>query len=446
MKNFRTWLPQPEANEFYLAILDEALSRCKEALDFKETILSKTAIRFQDIVDHIVFPNTEQKVRLAEKGWQEMPSGVWRHFDGLFPDFIAGGKALEVHFRTESVENFLDRNGIEAAIEGKKFNPLRRAKVFEGDGVSFWAVERNGYEKYDVPEVSDSQIRASRIHLQAFRARRREFSDPGKGFDHTEALVDKAVQDLGQHWTCDTFFRAEREYWMARCAPGRIQKERQDAVGLGWANIDHHTYDSSRVWFHRTINILEKMGFECRELFYAGHMAGWGSQVLEQPVLRSTIFADIDLAPDELAIDFAHMELKPLKKLRRAGILCAMHGESMLEGGLNHIAGFYDQKIFREIATRNGIQMMPPFSDYPHLYQELTIGEWRAADPRKITALENGGHLSAEEAEDFRLRGSIVHHLENIERNDGYKGFNQPGIDDVLKVIDPRQNLSRASV
>ena len=108
---------------------------------------------------------------------------------------------------------------------------------------------------------------------------------------------------MGPHWACDLWLRAERYYWMSRCRPGRWQKSRQDAVGIGWSNIDHHTYDSSRRHYRHTIRILEKLGYELREMLYAGELAGWGSQVLEQPTLKSTIFADVDLAPEELTID-----------------------------------------------------------------------------------------------------------------------------------------------
>ena len=45
---------------------------------------------------------------------------------------------------------------------------------------------------------------------------------------------------------------------------------------------------------------------------------------------------------------FAHVPLDALPQPRRAGIWCAMHGESMLEAGLNHIVysghpSFYSQ-------------------------------------------------------------------------------------------------------
>jgi hypothetical protein len=225
---------------------------------------------------------------------------------------------------------------------------------------------------------------------------------------------------------------------MARCRSGRRQKERQDAVGIGWANIDHHTYDGSRRHYRHTIRIFEKLGYELREMLYAGELAGWGSQVLEQPTLKSTIFADVDLAPEELTVDFAHEDLPDLPRHRRAGFLSFLHGESILEAGLNHVAGLYDRKALARQLRAEGIEMMAPFSDMDHLYQELTHGDWAPVDPRRVDALAAGGHISAEEAEQIRLNGAIVAHLENIERNDGFKGFNREGIDGVLRKLDPR--------
>ena len=122
-----------------------------------------------------------------------------------------------------------------------------------------------------------------------------------------------------------------------------------------------------------------------------------------------------------------------------------MHGESILEGGLNHVAGMYDNVAMRSVLTREGQAMMAPFSDFPFLYQELTEGDWAAVEPARLDLLETGGHLSAAEAEDFRLNGAIAAHLENLERNDGYKGFNMPGIDGVLRTIDPRKNMVEAA-
>jgi hypothetical protein len=113
----------------------------------------------------------------------------------------------------------------------------------------------------------------------------------------------------------------------------------------------------------------------------------------------------------------------------------------MFEAGINHLECMYDHTLMARSLEADGIRFMQPFSDFPHLYQALTEGEWWAVDPARVDRLEKAGYISAEQAEDFRLNGSIGSHLENLERNDGFKGFNQPGIDGVLRVLDPRKNL-----
>ena len=89
-------------------------------------------------------------------------------------------------------------------------------------------------------------------------------------------LADAAVAAIGAGRAADLFFAAERHYWTGRNRAAQYQKGRQDALGLGWANHDHHTYRSSRDHFCRLIAILELMGFDCRERFYAGRAGGLG--------------------------------------------------------------------------------------------------------------------------------------------------------------------------
>lgn len=434
------WKVQPAAETLVREQLEAALERTPSARAFAQALLSGCAVRLRDLLDHISFSDPLLVKDLRTLGWQDLGQGIWRNDSGLFPDFVEDNGATQIAFRCETLEVFQRAWKTNAPIEGAPFAPLRRLKAFEGEATVFIALERNGFDGVQVLETKPTALRAAQLHLQSFRARRRQFDQPEQGLNHTETLVDRAVTDLGAHWACDLFFRAEREYWMARSDAGRWQKARQDSVGIGWGNIDHHTYDSSREHFAQTIRILEKLGYRCRELFYAGHQAGWGSQVLEQPVLRSTIFADIDLTPEELGIDFAHLPLAPLAKHRRAGLWCALHGESMLEAGLNHLAGYYCHRSLQSQLAAVGFTTMAPFSDFPHLYQALTEGQWQAVAPDRVDSLEAGGHLSAAEAESFRLKGAISTHLENLERNDGFKGFNQPGIDGVLRIIDPRQN------
>jgi len=437
------WQVQPQAENWLHTVLAEALTQCPDAGRYAEALRQNCGVRLRDIVDHVAGDLTMVAAAI-DAGWEKESDGVFENRNGFFPGVLATNGVKRIAFRVESIDRFLAVTGIAAEITGLAFAPLRQAVAFVGEGVEFAVVERNGAIGYVVEDINDSSIRAGRLHQQIFRTRRRHFDSVTAGLMHTEALVDAAVADVGQHRACDLWLRAEREYWMSRCPAGARQKARQDASGIGWSNIDHHTYDGSREHFSGTVRILQKLGYELREMLYAGALAGWGSQILEQRALRSTIFADVDLAPEEIDIDFAHRPLPPLDKHRRAGIISVMHGESILEGGLNHVAGMYDNVALRAVLHGEGQKTMAPFSNFAFLYQELTEGDWAAVEPRRLDTLEAGGHLSPQEAEDFRLNGAIAAHLENLERNDGYKGFNMPGIDGVLRVIDPRRNMVEA--
>lgn len=437
-RNDRLWAREPESEKALDDLLAEALSENPSAAAFAQRLLRETAIRLRDIVDHVMIADPGVIAGFERLGWRPAEPGVWRNASGLFPPVVQSERQA-VWLRVEEIETFLAANGLDTPVEGPAGNPLRRSLALPGGaGTDFGVVERSGHPGFDVPDTGEAQRRLARIHFNAFRVRRREFDTVEAGLAHTEALVDAGIADLGPHWTCDLWLKAERDFWMKRCASGRFQKQRQDAVGVGWCNIDHHTYDSSRRHFRHTVRILEKLGYELREMLYAGELAGWGSQVLEQPVIGSTIFADVDLAPEELTIDFAHETLPDLPRHRRAGLLSELLGESILEAGLNHVAGLYDNAALRGQLSAHGITFMKPFSDFVHLYQELTCGDMAPVDPRRVDMLEAAGHIGAEEAEKLRLEGSIVTHLENIERNDGFKGFNREGIDSVLRKLDPR--------
>jgi hypothetical protein len=439
----RTWTTQPAAAALVASVLSEALDRVPAAQALAQRLLDDIGVRLSDILDHLVVPDEADQLAFRTAGWvpdQGDPT-VLRNPTGLFPAVLTRGSQSVIGFKVEYVHEFASAQGLSTPIEGALHAPFRRVRFAEQGTVAFDAIERRGALGFEPADPDKSTLRAAHLHLQTFRSRRRVFDDPIAGYDATDTIVARAVADLGPNWACWLWLRAEREYWESRNHAGRVQKARQDAHGIGWANQDHHTYDSSRELFHRCVSVLETLGFECRELFYAGDAAGWGSQILEQSAIGSVIFADIDLAPDELDIDFAHMELEPLPFLRRAGLWCALHGESMLESGINHLECMYDHARLSSQLQQAGVSFMEPFSDFPHLYQALTQGEWWPVAPERVDALERAGHISPEQAEDFRLHGAIGSHLENLERNDGFKGFNQPGIDGVLRIIDPRKNL-----
>jgi hypothetical protein len=219
-----------------------------------------------------------------------------------------------------------------------------------------------------------------------------------------------------------------------------VQKARQDRFGLGWANHDHHTYRSSRRWFPNLIAVLELLGFVCRERFYAGADAGWGAQVLEHPTTGIVIFADVDLAPDEVAGDFAHQLLPHRDHLGTVGLWCALHGEAMLDAGLHHLECTFLHDALTSQLAAIGVGMMKPFTDLPHLKQAFTVGERWPVRESRIAHLLMHGLITPDHAAQFRRDGALGSHLENLERRDGFKGFNQHGVSHIIAGTDPRRS------
>jgi len=102
------------------------------------------------------------------------------------------------------------------------------------------------------------------VHSERFRKRPRHFERDEEGFEAANRLIDDAIRDLGPDLSCDLWFAAEREFWMRRNRAAQAQKARQDRLGLGWANHDHHTYRSSRKNFKLLVATWEKLGLRCR--------------------------------------------------------------------------------------------------------------------------------------------------------------------------------------
>src|SRR5262249_43297094 len=127
-----------------------------------------------------------------------------------------------------------------------------------------------------------------------WRGRRRRFDDDAEGFDATEKTLERVIELAGStDLACHLVFEAERDYWQSRNRAAQVQKARQDRLGLGWANHDHHTFRCSRRFFPRVIGMFERLGFLLRERFHAGEHAGWGAQILEHPTTGIVIFADL---------------------------------------------------------------------------------------------------------------------------------------------------------
>ena len=459
--NFQ-WECQPAAATLVQSLVDKFCAESPTAERWKERLLRETGTRLVDWIDHIAIGEELDTAELADAGFtfteiEGVP--LAEHAGGMFPSLRLDGTRFGLGVKVESVDDFLHANKTSnAPVHGASWSRFRSARIASQGDTALWAVERHGYRGFTPSDPSADEVAAILHHEEAFRCRQRRFDDDVEGFDHAMNLAAAAVTDLGIDRACDLFFRAEREYWMSRNRAGRLQRARQDALGLGWGNHDHHTYRSSRECFCRLIELLESLGMRCRERFYAGVEAGWGAQVMEQPACQVMVFADVDLSPDEVAGDFAHGELPTWSRLSETrdsslgetrprdlgtvGLWCALHGEAVLQAGMHHLEAQFDFEASREQLDANGVQSMDPFTDFSFLRQSFTQSEIWPVEPRRLQAALAAGYITHQQASQFATRGAIGSHLEVLERNDGYKGFNQTGISQIIRRTDPRAQVA----
>jgi len=449
-----TWEVQPAAAHWVTRAVKSLSDRDPTIARLQCVLREQTGTRLVDWIDHLALESPDQTAierELTQVGYVREPNtnqAVWRHPLGMFPPVVIGAGRNGIGIRCESLDDCRASlpaalglppisDGDVKAMRGGKF---RHAVLSSEGGASLCIVDRHGYQGFNADDADPRQIIAAQRHLNAFRSRNRT-SEAADGFQVASRLFAAAADELDRAWACDLFFQVEREYWQSRNHAARVQYERQNRLGLGWANHDHHTYRSSRPAFRHLISTLEQMGFRCRERFYAGSEAGWGAQVLEQPECRVVIFADVDMSPEELMGDFSHEPLTERDELGTVGLWCELHGEAFLEAGMHHLEAQFDFDASREQLAALGVMTMAPFTDFPFLRQAFTQGETWPVAPRRIQRLLSRGRITNEQADRFCREGAVGSHLEILERNDGYKGFNQTGVSEIITRTDPRRMI-----
>lgn len=439
------WTSQPAACELVKKSLARMRGRSPFLVTLSKRMLEETGTRLIDWLDRISTTSSEAELMAAGfvKDASQRPV-VYRHPEAQLPAVVVDyGKELAA-IKVESVAAFLMAQGLDSRCQifGSAGSAVRRCCVDCHTDFECWIVERHGTQAWQTDQASP-ELQADVVHhRERFLIRRRQFDHTKDGFAYARQLIEAAILAIGRDRTCDLFFEAERAYWQSRNDAAAMQRLRQDRLGLGWANHDHHTYRSSRDAFAPLISILELLGFQCRERFYAGREAGWGAQVLEQSTCGLVIFADVDLAPDEIEHDFAHQPLDQRLSLGTVGLWCALHGEAFLAAGMHHLECQFDFEEARSQLGLEGVRTMKPFTDLPNLKQAFTEGQrWPVAEAAIQRALA-AQWITPEQARSFREQGAIGSHLEILERQDGYKGFNQTGISDIISATDPRKQLS----
>lgn len=441
------WETQPAAETFVTSVVEELLAKNAYARDLAARMSEKSGTRFQDWVGHLsIRPGDSRVAAMKSAGWvQRAGEARYETYDnplGMFPAVTLSDDAdVEVAIKVDSVVDFLATNGLTRKIYGGPMSSIRCSIASDENNTWLTVIERHGNRSFQDPDASALDARAYAKHAEAFRMRPRDFDEAADGFKELNRLIDASISDLGRDVTCDLFFAAEREFWMRKNRAAQVQYERQQKVGLGWANHDHHTYRSSRESFKDLVATWEKLGLVCRERFYAGKDAGWGAQVMEQPVTGIITFNDVDMSPEELMGDFSHQGLAPRDKLGTIGLWCGLHGEAALQAGMHHLECMFDFDALKVQLEAEGVRTMKPFTDFGFLRQAFTEGErWKVSEKR-IQRLLDRKLITAEQAAKFRVDGAIGSHLENLERNAGFKGFNQTGVSEIIAATDPRKNV-----
>jgi hypothetical protein len=356
---------------------------------------------------------------MVRKGLKQSPSTV-----ALKPEFIA---------------DFISSHQLSAEPEGEPFSRYRRVLVSEENRTQLEAIERRAYRGFVPAPLLEGELADILKAKELWHTRQRLFANDEVGIKTANAILDRSLDLVGRDLSCQFFFESERRFWESRNRAARTQKLRQDRLGLGWGNHDHHTFRASREHFVDLIAFLEALGFTKRERYYAGAEAGWGAQISEQPVTGIVVFADVDLMPDETRVDFSSKKLPPAPRLGTVGLWVGLHGESFLQAGMHHLEARFDFALLRDQLKECGVNTMKPFSDFDFLRQAFTEGERWAVQPERATWLLSGGLITQLQHDQFVKEGAIGSHLENLQRHGGFKGFNQKSVSAVIAATDPRK-------
>lgn len=449
------WPLAAEGEEFLRRHIARFLEGNRFARRLGQLMTERTGTDLFEWTDHVVLSPEEepglQAAGFVQDPTAETPAGekVYEHPQASLPRVLisrtdAGERGLAV--RPEFVADFVGRHNLDIPIEGDPWSRYRRAVVSREGRTRLVAIERRAYRGFVPAGLSADELRAVIRARELWGTRPRAFAEEEEGFTAANRRLDQVLELVGRDSACELFFEAERAYWERRNRAGRIQKHRQDQLGLGWGNHDHHTFRSSRRCFAGLVSFFERLGLGKRERFYAGAEAGWGAQVMEQPVARIVVFADVDLLPEETRVDFSSRPLPPSARLGTVGLWVGLHGESLLQAGMHHLEARFDFEHLRNQLRQEGIGMMPPFSDFAFLKQAFTEGELWPVEENRLGRLLEKGLITPAQAEGFRREGALGSHLENLQRHGGFKGFNQKSVSVVIAATDPRRRLGEGRV
>jgi len=438
------WPRCPDAAEYFTSLFRAFASHNPDVAQLADRLVEQAGVSMLTLVDHWVVPNTPSLTdELTTIGLRLQTSAdgdeYWAHPAARLPRLRISNAddGVRLAIAVEDLRHFADCHDF--PIRGQYGDPdsgYEEIRIPQPAG-ELAVIVRNGYSGFRPGRLTASDQRAILNARAAIRSRPRT-GDESSVASKTAELMRSLSESVEMDRLVDELFHVERDYYMARNSAARKQYERQQNLGIGWANHDHHTFRSARDGFRALVNLWLQVGFEPREKFYAGAEAGWGAQIFEHPVSRVILFCDVDMAPEEIDIEYSRHDLQPLPKLGTIGLWCGLHGSSICEAGLHHLEAEFDFARERSQLVAEGIGVMSPFTDLPMLKQAFTEAETWSVDPSRANRLYDRGLITLEQRDQFMERGAHGSHLEILQRWDGFKGFNKTGIDAIIQQTDAR--------
>jgi len=147
----------------------------------------------------------------------------------------------------------------------------------------------------------------------------------------------------------------------------------------------------------------------------------------------------VDITEQEKNKDFAHKKLIGKHHLGTVGLWIGLHGESILQTGMHHLeARFEFPALCRDLKKKNR-SFMPPFSNFPFLKQAFSRAELWNVNKRRADNLLKKKLITLSQHATFLRKGALGSHLENLQRKQGFKGFNQSSVTVIIQATDPRK-------
>ncbi len=445
MEYTETWPRCPEAARFFDDRFHAFAEANEQIVSMTTRFLEGAGVDLRYLVDHWALPDTDGSVKkqVVELGFEERTT-----VDGDAVMVVPGARLPRVRLSAtlarpriaiavDDVAHFLKSNNLTPNVQaGDPDSSYEEARIAMHGG-ELAVIARRGYDGYRPGTLTDKDREAIAEVRQEFSSRDRT-GDEVASIGRAREMFERAAAAIGQARACDEFFASERDYYMTRNKAAHWIYKQQVGLGFGWANHDHHTYRNRRDTFYDLMNLFHAMGFIAREKFYAGADAGWGAQVMEHPISRVVLFNDLDISPEELAIDYSQTRLGARNSLGTIGLWCALHGSSIAEAGMHHIECEYDFEAASKLFQAKGYMVMKPFTDLPILKQRFTEPElWQVSDDRLEAVLQTGA-ITSDQAQTFRDKGAAGSHVEILQRWEGFKGFNKTGVSNIIRETDAR--------